>query len=63
MKINWDWIKFISQEIVTSSIDNNFYTANGDLYEGDTTDIRNIMWEHYYVHIDFIKVFFLSVCF
>jgi hypothetical protein len=36
-------------------IDNNFYTAAGDKYEGDTTDIRNIMWEHYYVHVDFLK--------
>jgi len=26
--IGYDWIKFISQEVVTSSIDNNFYTHN-----------------------------------
>lgn len=35
--------------------DNNFYTAAGDVYNGDTTDIRNIIWEHYYVHLDFLK--------
>jgi predicted GIY-YIG superfamily endonuclease len=35
--------------------DNNFYNAAGVLYTGDTTDIGNIMWEHYYGHIDFLK--------
>lgn len=35
--------------------DNNFYFADGRKYEGDTSDIRNVIWEHYYVHLDFLK--------
>jgi FkbM family methyltransferase len=35
--------------------DNNFYTAGGDKYEGDATDIKNIIWERYYVHLDFLR--------
>lgn len=59
VKISNPYLNFIkASNIGTIRLDindNNFYNAVGNLYEGDTTDIKNIMWEHYYVHIDFLK--------
>jgi FkbM family methyltransferase len=35
--------------------DNKFYNAAGEEYTGSICDISNITWEHYFIHMDFLK--------
>ena len=35
--------------------DNKFYNAAGEEYKGSIYDLGNIIWEHYFIHIDFLK--------
>jgi hypothetical protein len=35
--------------------DNKFYDAAGEEYTGSICDVSNITWEHYFIHIDFLK--------
>lgn len=36
--------------------DNKFYNAAGEEYTGSIYDLGNITWEHYFVHMDYLKL-------
>ena len=59
MKIHNPYLNFIKLDfelgMVRLSSDNNFYNAAGQMYVGSITDLKNITFEHYYVHLDYLK--------
>ena len=36
-------------------IDNNFYNAANEKYNGSINDLKDIIWEHYFIHEDYLK--------
>jgi FkbM family methyltransferase len=36
-------------------MDNNFYNAAGKEYIGSISELENVIWEHYFIHIEFLK--------
>lgn len=60
LRISNPYLNFIKMDVnqmgtVRLRDDNKFYNAAGEEYLGSINDLRNINWEHYYVHFDFIK--------
>jgi FkbM family methyltransferase len=59
VKIHNPYLNFIKLDfelgMVRLSSDNNFYNAAGQMYVGSITDLKNITFEHYYVHLDYLK--------
>lgn len=35
--------------------DNKFYNMGGEEYQGSIKDLRNVIWEHYFIHLDYLK--------
>lgn len=35
--------------------DNKFYNVGGEEYQGSINDLRNVIWEHYFIHLDYLK--------
>lgn len=35
--------------------DNNFYNAADEKYTGNIYDLANVTWEHYFIHLDYLK--------
>lgn len=60
IRISNPYLNFIKMDVnqlgtVRFQDDNRFYNVAGEEYLGSIGDLRNINWEHYYVHFDFIK--------
>jgi FkbM family methyltransferase len=52
-----NFIKIDSNKLGTVRLDseNRFYNANGEYYTGSINDLKDITWEHYFVHTDYLK--------
>ena len=59
VKIHNPYLNFIKLHhklgMVRLHSDNNFYNAAGEMYMGSISDLLNITFEHYYVHLDYLK--------
>jgi FkbM family methyltransferase len=60
VRISNPYLNFIKMDYNNSKTlrlynDNNFYDAAGNQYNGSICNIGNITWEHYFIHVDFLK--------
>lgn len=60
IRISNPYLNFIKMDYdklgtVRFHTDNKFYNAAGEEYMGSILNLKNITWEHYFIHIDFLK--------
>jgi FkbM family methyltransferase len=60
VRISNPYLNFIKMDYNNSKTlrlhtDNKFYNAAGEEYTGSICDVSNITWEHYFIHMDFLK--------
>lgn len=61
IRISNPYLNFIKMDVnrlgtLRFHSDNKFYNAAGEEYTGSITDLINVTWEHYFIHLDFLKI-------